>query len=109
VTPARDKDDRIQALIAWAGVFCGGPIIPVVILVMNWTKPQSLARRQALLASIMMGVIFLIYVPFVGRMAVQGGPDTAFWIVWVGVVTVTLVVTIVQVVRVARTPIAGPA
>ncbi len=105
MSPALDKNDRTQALIAWAGVFCGGPLIPLVILALNWTKPESLARRQAILASIMMGVILLIYVPFVARMAVQGGPDTAFWIVWTVVVAITVVVTIVQVVRVARVPI----
>ena len=88
---------------------CGGPIIPAIVLALNWSKPQSLARRQAMIATIMWVVVLAIYVPAVIRMAATGGPDVVFWAVWGLVVPVVLVMTFANLVRVLRATVIGTA
>lgn len=104
---AMDQSDRTQALVAWAGPLCAGPIVPAVILALNWSKRDSLARRQAMLATIMWVAVLSVYVPFVIRMAANGEPDAVFWLVWSTVNAFVAAMTIVNVIRVWRATIDG--
>jgi len=78
-----------------------------VILALNWSKRDSLARRQAMLATIMWVAVLTVYVPFVIRMAANGKPDVVFWLVWSIVIAVVATMTIANVIRVWRAAIDG--
>lgn len=104
---ALDRSDRTQALVAWAGPLCAGPVVPAVMLAVNWSKRDSLARRQAMLATIMWVAVLTIYVPFVIRLAANGKPDAVFWLVWSLVVAFVAAVTIVNLIRVLRATVIG--
>lgn len=105
---ALDNNDRYMAAASWAGLLCGGPVLPLVILAVSWSKPESLARRHALLASLMWAAVLVVYVPVVIRMALVGEPDALFFAVWGRVVAIVLIMSAVNAVRALWTPIQGP-
>jgi hypothetical protein len=107
---ALDESDKWQAAGAWAGIFVGGPIVPIVILALNWSKTGSLARRHAKVATIIWVVVLAVYVPMVLRIFTSpGAPDAAFFVVLAIVVVVTWGSAIVGVVQALRAPVAPPA
>jgi hypothetical protein len=105
---ALDSNDRYLAVAAWAGLFCGGPILPLVILAARWSTPASLARQHALVASVMWAVVLVVYVPLVVRMALVGEPDGLFFAVWGAVVAIVVVMSGVGALWALRAPDHGP-
>ena len=90
----------------WSGIFCGGFLIPVVLLAINWSKIDSLARHHALIATVMWCVVLAVYVPASFWMVfVSRGPTALFWIIWVVAVTVTLGMSAVNAIRAWRAPV----
>lgn len=105
---AVSRQDKVLAAMCWLGWFFGGPLVPATILVFTWNDTSSLARRHAARATLMWGVVMVVYLPMVARLMIMGSPDTAFFVVFGLVVGVVLVMTVVGLIQVARAT-TGPA
>ena len=102
---AEDADDRTLALAVWAGIFCGGPTIALIAVALKWSDRSSLARRHAIVALWMYGLILLVYGPVTLWVFGFRGPMALFWCAWAVAVTVTLSVAVVGVVGALRSPV----
>lgn len=105
--PAIDANDRWMAAASWVGWACGGPILPVVILAVSWPQRESLARRHALLASVVYVVTLAVWLPvfLFGILLRPESPAPVAVIVGVALTVGMLVVSLVGVVVALRSPL----
>jgi len=106
---ALDPSDRAQAIVVWCGFVVGGFVVAVVILAINWTRRDSLARAQALVATIMYAVVCVVWFPMVIWAFGFGGNQTVLWTTWAIMVVVVVAITIRGLVISFRAPVVSPA
>jgi len=105
---ALDESDKWQAAGAWGGVVVGGPVVPIVILVLNWSRRDSLARAHAKVATIVWLVALALYLPMLVRMfSNRFTPDAGFFVVLLLVLVITWGSAIVGAVKAFRSPVAA--
>lgn len=89
---ALDESDRRTAAVVWAGLFAGGPLLPVVLLVVSWSRVGSLTKRHAVAACCMHLAALLIWVPVVVSQLMLTTDDPPVWVfVLAGVLFLTMV------------------
>jgi hypothetical protein len=106
---ALDPSDRVQAILVWCGFIVGGFVVAVVILAINWSKPESLARSQALVATIMYAVVAAVWFPMVIWAFGFQGNQTVLWTTWAIMVVVVLGVSVRGLILAIRAPVASSA
>lgn len=77
---ALDEGDRRTAAIVWAGLFAGGPLLPLVLLVVSWSRSGSLTKRHAAAACAMHLVALGIWVPVVFSQLMLTTDDPPVWV-----------------------------
>jgi uncharacterized membrane protein YhaH (DUF805 family) len=70
------RDDKNTAVLAWSGILCGGPFIPIILVVVNWSNTASLIRRHALWACGMWALTFGFWFPICLLVLAQDPPAT---------------------------------
>lgn len=107
VRAALDDKDRLQAAGAWCGLVLGGIVISVVILALNWSRRDSLARAHAVVATWMWVGVLAVYVPISIRLAVVGEPDSVFFMGWAVAAVVVVTSSVMGIVLALRAPMAA--
>lgn len=99
----------MKAVVAWSGLVVMGPVPPVVVLIVSWSKRGSAARRHALAAVVMWVVILAVYLPVwvVGVMMHLDRPETYAIVVAVVCFVVTLCISTVGALLAWRMPVIG--
>jgi hypothetical protein len=109
VAEALDPSDRVQAILVWSSVFLGGPILTVAVLAVNWSNRESLARREALIATVMYAVLFVVYIPAVLWTFGYGGSMAVFMVCWAVVMLTTIGMSVAGLARSIRAAVPVPA
>jgi hypothetical protein len=104
---ALDPSDRVQAILVWCGFIVGGFVVAIVILAINWSRPDSLARAQALVATIMYAVVCVVWFPLVIWTFGFGGSQTVLWTTWGTMAVVVLALTVRGLIISIRAPVAS--
>jgi len=105
VRAATSTDDRLQAILVWPGLFVSALAAPLVILALNWSNAASLARRHAIRALVVVGVVFLVQVPALLWTFAFRGPPHAYWLAWATTSSLLVIISIVSVVQAVRAPV----
>lgn len=108
---ALDSNDRWMAAGAWVGWACGGPLVPLVLLAVSWSKRDSLARRHALAATVMWAVALAIWLPVltVGVFLRPSDPAVYAVVVAVGLGLGTLGLSVAGAILALRSPLVAQA
>jgi hypothetical protein len=105
---ALDPSDRAPAIVVWCGFVVGGFVVAVAILAINWSRRGSLARSQAMIATILYAVVAAVWFPMVIWAFGFGGNQTVLWVTWGLMVVIVLAVSVRGLILSFRAPIAAP-
>ncbi len=111
---ALNNEDRVMAIVAWGGIFVMGPLVPAVILAMNWRRRESLARRHALWATILNVAILAVWLPLVLPLFLDPFDPNGFdsfariWLIGLVLTVFGITASAVGFVLALRTPVAAP-
>lgn len=107
---ALSEDDRRIAVVTWIGLFVGGPILPVILLIITWARRGSLARRHATAACLMWLVLLGIWVPVVVSQLMLSTTEPGAWVVALAAAlfAIALLCSITGLIRALRAQVVPP-
>ena len=77
---ALDEGDRRTAAVVWAGLIAGGPLLPLVLLVVSWSRVGSLTKRHAIAACSLWLATLGIWAPVVVSQLMLTTDDPPVWV-----------------------------